>query len=388
MKYILFLWGAFVILNPLVTKKYYKFYLFALACGLSFLAYHTEPNPSMDLYRYYNVMDLYREVGWDWVVHNDMDSNPLASIILYTVSMLNNNSLLPAFSIFIVYSCSFGLLYKASVRFSATRAEMNIALLFFMLNFNYLYAIDVFRMYLCYAVMAYFLYMDVVEKKHRPLCFIMYGLLCYVHYAMIVFVLIRILFIALRQFRGVLSAISVALFPAVLALALYVAEMLTGQNGILEVINKKIIGYQDYNVFGIWQFGASIGRLLLCLALCVLLFLLYTSAKNDCKKYWRTENGEAYILKLQSDRLVYDYAMLIVYFSMSVVAFISNYQFVLRTPYFIQILITPVLLYLLSNFRAKKSKYYTAVTLICIIESLGHFAYLCLYVYNTAVFAF
>lgn len=42
---------------------------------------------------------------------------------------------------------------------------MNMALLFFMANFNYFYVIDNTRIYICFAVLAYFMYVDIVEKS-------------------------------------------------------------------------------------------------------------------------------------------------------------------------------------------------------------------------------
>ncbi|MBQ2285415.1 MAG: hypothetical protein II244_07090, partial [Clostridia bacterium] len=83
-----------------------------------------------------------------------------------------------------------------------------------------------------------------------------------------------------------------------------------------------------------------------------------------------------------------DYVIYALYTTFTVFVFITNYQFVLRTPYFIQIKMSFALLMILKKLQQYNSRYYTAVRTIIVVESLAHFAYLLLYVYRSMYFAF
>ena len=80
---------------------------------------------------------------------------------------------------------------------------------------------------------------------------------------------------------------------------------------------------------------------------------------------------------------MYNYDWMIVYSIVAIFLFASNYQFVLRTPNFIQIALSVPLLFLLYRFRNPVNK-----KILLSAESVIHFAYLLLYVYNNAQFVF
>lgn len=138
---------------------------------------------------------------------------------------------------------------------------MNMALLFFMANFNYFYVIDNTRIYICFAVLAYFMYVDIVEKSTVFSAF-SYMRLC----------VISLRHIAVCAYKNSASAYqkdiadcekgfyyntSGAYFAAnKIAIALGSAS-----DGLLGTVEKKVSGYSNYEVFGIWQFSMSIIRL-------------------------------------------------------------------------------------------------------------------------------
>lgn len=155
----------------------------------------------------------------------------------------------------------------------------------------------------------------------------------------------------------------------------------SASDGLLGTVEKKVSGYSDYEVFGIWQFSMSIIRLVLAL---VIMLLSMTITESLFKK--KNTDG------LLGNRLLngmYNYDWMIVYSIVTIFLFVSNYQFVLRTPNFIQIALSVPLLFLLYRFRNpvnKNLKPYTYILLSA--ESVIHFAYLLLYVYNNAQFVF
>ena len=378
MIYILAMWAGFAVLALLIPKKYYKFYYFLMVCALSWLAFHINPLPAMDLFRYYNTMDLYRVVGWHWVLQNDFFDNPLATVYFYLIALLEDNRFLPAITVFLVYAFSFGLLYKASVRFACKKSEIIVALLFFMLNFNYFYVVDVIRIYLCYAIMAYFLYMDLVEKKHRWLCAVVYVAVCFIHYVILLIVFVRLLMVFIRYFKGPVANIGLLLFPPIVWVAYRIFIQIPTLSGIFELAGRKGIGYLSYDVFGVWQFIDSLVRLFL--ALFIGLFTLWL-----CKRVAQKAPKENVLLRQECSAMS-DYTYFGLFSIASTFGFISNYQMMLRTPNFVQIVFTPIVLYTLSKLREKNRTYLSLWSFVIIIESIANFVYLLVYVYSSAKF--
>ena len=380
MVYILTLWAIFAVLALAIPKKYYKLYFFIMVCLLSWLAFYTVAQPAMDLYRYGNTMDLYRSVGWHWVAQNELSTNPLAAVYLYLISLLGDNRFLPAITVFLVYSFSFGVLYKAAVRFESKEFEIQIAVLFFMLNFNYFYVIDVLRIYLCYAIMAYFLYMDLVEKKHRPLCAVVYVAVCFIHYAVLLFVFIRLLIVLVRHMKGAVANSMLILFPGFIFVAYRVFAMVPWLTGIFELAGERAQAYMvGYNVFGVWQFANSFIRLLLFLLLGMLVFWL---AKVASRRAAEQKN-----LPEQRDcSRISDFTYFGLFVVMATFGLVTNYQMMLRTPNFLQIIYLPILLFTLSKLRRYNKAYKRALTFLIVFESLGNFLYLLVYVYRSAKF--
>ena len=124
-------------------------------------------------------------------------------------------------------------------------------------------------------------------------------------------------------------------------------------------VEKKVSGYSDYEVFGIWQFSMSIIRLVLAL---VIMLLSMTITESLFKK--KNTDG---ILGNRLLNGMYNYDWMIVYSIVTIFLFATNYQFVLRTPNFIQIALSVPLLFLLYRFRNpvnKNLKPYTYILLL------------------------
>ena len=378
--------GVLAILNITVAKKNIKLFFFLTTVILSILAYHIVAFEASDLYRYIGTMDLCREMGWDWIYKYYGPHNPLTYGFLYVVSMLNNDAILPALAVAITYGLSFVLLYKASKKLQSSFSEITIAFWFLMLNMNFMYVATVIRFYIAFAIMAYFLYMDIVEKKHRPLCFIAYFVLCYFHYAMLVFLLLRIVFMFSRKLKGFLSGISTILVPVVLMTGYTFIEKFGGGIGSLfKSASDRLLGYENYEVFGIWQFLASMIRVAVFIAVCILAVLVCNKMR-DVEKHKHLNQQELYNRLDQINRFS-DFNMFCLYLSITVITFITNFQFVLRTPYFIQTMISVVVLLALSGLKKYDKRLNSVVRIILIVESVAHLAYLMIYVYNSLQFA-
>ncbi len=373
-------------LGAIMLRKHSKQFYVLATFILSFLAYYVVVTENMDLYRYTGIMEYVRLEGFDWGMKTYGPSNPLAFLFLYGVSMLNNDALLAPIAVAITYGLSFALLYKSTKRFNASLTDTYIALVFFMFNMNYCYVIDVVRIYIAFAIMAYFIYMDIVEKKHRILCFAVYGALCYFHYVMAVFVILRVLLILTRRFKGALSTLVSLVVPIAIFIAYKFVEGFSGESLLFNVANDKLLGYKDYEVFGIWQFIASMVRVAVFIVICFIGKLANQELKNDTSKIDSNHSNIQQTMlyaKRNSDLLTY-----ILYVILTIFLFITNYQYVLRIPYFAQILMSFAIILALTKLRKHNAKNYTFLAIIVLFESFVHFIYLLVYVYKVLHFNF
>lgn len=378
--------GFLAILNATVAKKNLKLFFVISTIVLATLAYHIVAFETSDLYRYIGTMDLCREMGWEWIYKYYGPHNPLTYGFLYVVSMFNNDAILPALAVAITYGLSFVLLYKTSKRLQSSFSEITIAYWFLILNMNFMYVATVIRFYIAFAIMAYFLYMDIVEKKNRPLCFLAYFILCYFHYAMLVFLLLRIVFTFSRKLKGFLSGISTILIPAVLMAGYsFIDKFGGGISSLFKSASDRLQGYENYEVFGIWQFLASMVRVAVFIVICVLAVLVCNKMR-DVEKQKHLKQQELRC-RLEQINHLSDFNMFCLYLSITVITFITNFQFVLRTPYFIQTMISVVVLLALSGLKKYDKRLNSIVRIILVVESLAHLVYLLIYVYNSLQFA-
>ena len=374
------------ILNATIAKKHLKLFLVLSTVILATLAYHIVAFEASDLYRYMGTMDLCREMGWEWIYKYYGPHNPLTYAFLYAIAMLNNDAILPALAVFVTYGLSFVLLYKASKKLESSFSEITIAYWFLILNMNFMYVATVIRFYIAFAIMSYFLYMDIIEKKNRPICFIAYLILCYYHYAMLVFLLLRVVFIFSRKLRGLLSGIGTVLIPVILMMGYTFVDMFGGgTSSLFKSASDRLQGYESYDVFGIWQFLASMVRVVVFVVICILAVLVC----NKMQEVEKQKHLSQHELRHRADQInrFYDFNTFCLYLTITVITFITNFQFVLRTPYFIQTMISVVVLLTLAGLRKYDRRLNSVVRTTLIVESIAHLGYLMIYVYNSLQFA-
>lgn len=139
-------------------------------------------------------------------------------------------------------------------------------------------------------------------------------------------------------------------------------------------VEKKVSGYSDYEVFGIWQFSMSIIRLVLAL---VIMLLSMTITESLFKK----KNTDGLLGNRLLNRM-YNYDWMIVYSIVTIFLFASNYQFVLRTPNFIQIALSVPLLFLFIQVQKSRQQEFETVYVYSVVggerDTLCLFAVVCL----------
>lgn len=250
----------FAMINPFITKKGYKYYLCAILAVLCYFAFHLEVVESMDLYRSIGKMRLYAEMGWEWAVANRMDRNPLETVLFFVFGQFENPMWLPAFTAFICYGVAFSLILKCAKHYDLTKGQMNCLLIFFCLNFYYDHAITNIRIYLCYALISYFMYHELIEHRFKKTAWIIYIASCFLHYAAIPFLLFRMVLSLRRKLKNSEFCFLGIVFIAIL-FSEYIIPRMGALGGVFGTLVSKNEGYQEYQVFGIWQFLSSMMRI-------------------------------------------------------------------------------------------------------------------------------
>ena len=136
-------------------------YVFVLiVIGLSVVSFFYTPLETSDLYRHHENIVLYGEMGFDWVLENRLNINPLSHLLYYVFSFLGEPRLYASFSIFITYGFIFLLLHRLSIFYGLSKKSIFLLSTFLLLNWNYLMVVSNCRIFMLYSIIAYFYYME------------------------------------------------------------------------------------------------------------------------------------------------------------------------------------------------------------------------------------
>lgn len=302
-------WIGFILLNPFFSKKNYRIYLALIAIVYSYIAYHVVFTDTMDIGRVTTSMQYWYRNGWTWFLINKTDIDPLSALYYYAIGLTGDNHLIPAISVLIIYGFSLGLIYRCSVFYNLSKRETNMLVFFFMSIFVFFYALSNIRIYMCFAIIAFFVYMELIEDKCHIIAWPFYIASIFFHYASFPFVLVRVLVyrynkLTVKRILGLL-----VLFIGYTQ-AGTILSLIGANSGLLYTIQYKLNGYSTYSTFGMEYFIDSLLKVI-PIFLAIVLFSYSSGLFND-----------------RENKFIH-YCLLC---GMFFVCMINNYQFVLRTP--------------------------------------------------------
>lgn len=275
-----------IFLFPFISKKHLKIYFFIVALILATIAFFFQPSADMDLYKHYQTIDYFKIHGWDYVKTTYIFKTlPIYGVYFYLISLLPVKEFLPAVTVFITYFLSFNLIYKISRDNNIKKSYIMITFSFFILGTDYLSVISGIRNMLAFSIFVYFLYIDLVEKKHKLLCFLIYIALCALHDSVIILVLFRIIVCIYNRFTRITLMLALVFWTFFLDSILNIVNLFTGSYfiKITEKVGFYYIGILDYNL-------RTVLFELLCLILLTLIFISYHQENRNKNyypsKYW------------------------------------------------------------------------------------------------------
>lgn len=183
---------SYFIVFPFVPKKYLRYYFFIVSITLAMLAFFVVPDSSMDLYRYYDIINYYKE----FTVKNInfiLEFEPLSILYFFFISRLPDERIFSFINIFIIYGFSTDLIYKHAKRYDLSKNAILISFIFLLFSVSFYLVVSTVRSALVFVLFIYFLYLELVEKKYTRFCWFIYILLCLFHSSAFFLLIIRIL---------------------------------------------------------------------------------------------------------------------------------------------------------------------------------------------------
>lgn len=182
----------------ITPRKHMWFPFLLVVVLLAVLAHRVTPNDSDDLTRYFAQLNYLRDYGHDYLQRcidegiNGWDVYRVAGYYFYFFSKFSDNYLLPAFTIFISYGLSMLVFYKFANKFFIEKSNVFFGTIFFLSTYWYYDTLAGIRNGLAFAVIMACAYYHLVERKYIPLCYLGYALVCLMHSAGIILVVLII----------------------------------------------------------------------------------------------------------------------------------------------------------------------------------------------------
>lgn len=181
-------------LNIIISGKNRKYlYVFTILI-LAFSSVFVIPTSDMDLYRHYITLDNFRTYGVEYFsIFRYTNSLPLYAIYFYIISLFDSNGVLPFVPFIVTYGSIMLMLYYAEKDFNLSDISIKIAY-FLMIFLNSYIDMLCIRNLMIFAVDALILYIDLVKKKNKLICFVGYCILTTMHYSGLFIIILRIIY--------------------------------------------------------------------------------------------------------------------------------------------------------------------------------------------------
>lgn len=190
--------AAFCVIYPFVPRKYIKWLFLALVLALSVMAFFVVPEEMDDLSNYFWQVANLRKGGFSLLRQmiedgsEDWDSLPVCGLYFYLISRFPDNGMLPAVTIFLAYGSIFWVLWRAAKRYEVNKWYLFLASVFLLSTYWFYDICSGIRNGLTFTLFCFFAYVELVEKKWRPACWVGYVAMCLMHSSGILMMMVRL----------------------------------------------------------------------------------------------------------------------------------------------------------------------------------------------------
>lgn len=190
--------AVFCVIYPFVPRKYIKWLFLALVVALSVMAFFVVPEKTDDLTNYFSQVASLRKGGFSLLRRmiedgsEDWDSLPVCGLYFYLISRFPDNGMLPAVTIFLAYGSIFWVLWRAAKRYEVSKWYLFLASVFLLSTYWFYDICSGIRNGLTFTLFCFFAYVELVEKKWRPACWVGYVAMCLMHSSGILMMMVRL----------------------------------------------------------------------------------------------------------------------------------------------------------------------------------------------------
>lgn len=362
-------------------------YLYLSVIVLAFFAFFMWPDNDYDLYRHYLTLNKYktlslqqvlniaeRYVGTgtiEWNVNSYINAYPVYSLYAWIISKIGLYQLLPFLTIVIVYGLAVYRIRSVAIQTQNYGRSVVISYIFVLICYNYVFVTSNIRQPLSNAIFAFALYEELVNRKNKAGCFVIYFMACFIHSSAYMFLGLRILLIFYNKRTRYI--ILPTLLTANHILPIICSELLKVRIRSISMVAEK---YLNYTVMRANADGKHVSYKLMIMYIMILLVLLvftYGSARyKHYKKYCTI-------------------IMLSIFFVLSMT---NQSDIFNRFEFFVIPLIIPIVQELLSEYsgqrifsakiNGKKCRYYLLMIAVFSFIAVTNWGIACIKSYSTS----
>lgn len=226
------------------TKQIYSI-LFSISIG--FVLYKMVPRETMDLYRYYDIMNLYSKLSYGDFINNFLfNIEPLINTFFYIFSKFNDHNLIIVFTTFISYLILFYIVFDYQKNIKLSNLKINIILFYFLSVFLIIYNITGIRFCLARLIFLLALYLDFYKNKKGILLILLYILPVFFHQSAFLLLILRLLLLLNKNkfdFKLFIFSVVIFIFPSYMV---NIFSMLFGGSSYLIGLLDKATKYVGY----------------------------------------------------------------------------------------------------------------------------------------------
>lgn len=191
---------TFVVSCTTLTRRKY-FYVFLITLLLSVLASLYNPITAYengnytDLYRFYQTINSIKGYPFnnDVLIFQEYNNIIVMKVLLFVISRIGINALLPFISSFVFYGVSGIFIIKICEKYNVSSKIMGLSFFLFICLFNYKMVISNIRCPVGEAIFVLTLYYDFLKEKKSKLYLLGYLICCGIHPIFILFIILRLM---------------------------------------------------------------------------------------------------------------------------------------------------------------------------------------------------
>lgn len=198
----------------ILNKSERNYYILMFSIALGMVAFYIEPIRELDLYRYFNQMDLMKQLDFfEFISEYIFKPELLSNLIFFFVAKMEDYGLLAMLSTIISYYLVTKCVLDYSNKKNMKLIEKLVVLVLLLSVMTFTHFATRIRNNVAIVICAYAFYREYVEGKNNLLTKVLYVLPCFIHTSMLFGVIIRlILFLRGKYLRVVLIIIILILF--------------------------------------------------------------------------------------------------------------------------------------------------------------------------------